>query len=117
VPGMPIHERLLRAYIKHALEGQKDEWTALHIARKLDAGDWRIISTFLPDLDGQPDPETLAYRVEVQCSDGWAELCTIAWQLLCLEWADVMLEVDTTRQQHAEGTYPGGPMDPHREPV
>jgi hypothetical protein len=103
MPDPPLRDRLLRHYIERALRGQKDMVTAAAIAVKLDAGEWRIISSFVPDLEGQPDPDTLAYRVEVHVHDGWAELCTIEWKLLALEWADVLHVVENTQRQYAVG--------------
>jgi hypothetical protein len=114
---LALHDRLLHFYMRRALESQKDRGTALRIARLLEAGEYRVVGVFRADHLERLDPDSMAYRVDVRCLDGWAELCTIHWTLLGLEWADVMLEVENVQRQHAEGTYPGGPRDPRDERV
>jgi hypothetical protein len=112
-----IHDRLLRLFIREALHQQKDLRIARAIARKLDDGDYRIIATFALDHHDRLDPGSMTAQVEVLALDGWAELCSIHWTQLGLEWADVMAEVESVHRQHAEGTYPDGPKDPRRHPV
>ena len=110
----PIHERLLRVYAQEALLGQ-DPRKQPAMARLLqDPKTRRIVSEFDADDDGRPIPDSLAYRLDLLASDGWATLCTIDWRMLGLEWADVLFEVKATLRQHEEGTHPGGPNDPHQ---
>jgi len=111
---LPLHDRLLRHYIREAILRQTDRLAALAIARKVEVGDYRVIGTFALDRYDCVDPASMTFRVEVQALDGWAELCSVHWTLLGLEWADMMAEVDNVYRQHAEGTYPGGPMDARR---
>jgi hypothetical protein len=111
---LPIHYRLLRDYIDQALRIQGTEEAALHLARQLDAGKWDIISHFDVTDDGRPIADTLTYSVDVETRAGWLRICTVPWRYLGLEWADVQYELRNTLRQRDEGTYPGGPADPHQ---
>jgi hypothetical protein len=110
----PIHYQLLRAFIDQALRNLPDKATALYIARLLDKGRYDIVSHFDLTDDDRPIADTLTYSVDVQGAEGWWRLCTVGWRLLGLEWADVQYELRNTLRQHEEGTYPGGPNDPHQ---
>jgi hypothetical protein len=110
---VPLKERLLRYYVEQAIDGQPTARGRLGAARVMNTRRWRLVSVFDLDDDGRPDPHSLCYRVELLASDGWATLCTIHWQLLGLEMADVYFELNSTLRQHQGGTYPGGPNDPH----
>lgn len=103
----------MREYIEQTILSQKDRRTALGIARLLDAGKFDIIAWFDLDQAGQPIPDSLVYRVDLLAADGWTTLCTVDWRLLGLEMVDVHHELRNTLRQHAEGTHPGGPEDPH----
>jgi hypothetical protein len=110
-----VNFQRLRPYLEDALRRQKDDRVALALARKLDRNEYRVIAQFDVAGDDQDrvDLDSLAFRVEVVVSDGWAELCTVAWTRLGLEWSDVTAAWDEVRRQHREGTQPGGPHDPH----
>jgi hypothetical protein len=103
-------------YLQDALLHQKDKRTALAIAQRLDRNQWRAIAQFDvvgDDLD-RIDLDSFSIRVEVEVSDGWAELCTVHWTQLGMEWSDVTVAWDEVRRQHREGIQPGGPNDPGR---
>jgi hypothetical protein len=112
VQQLAIHDRLLRMFIEDAIRRQSDWLTRVAIARKLKAGHYRVISTFEVDRHDRLIPASMTAQVEILMLDGWAELCSIHWTQLGLEWADVMAEVESLHRQHAEGTYPDGPKDP-----
>jgi hypothetical protein len=102
---MPLRYRLLRRYIEHALQSQDTYRTALGAARLLDTGHFRFIAQF--DVNNSRlVPQSLAYRVELLCEDGWATLLTVHWSRLGIEWADVMQELESVKRQHREGTAP-----------
>jgi hypothetical protein len=110
----PIHYRLLKAFIDRALLELKDKPTALRIARLLDEGKYDIISHFDVTDDDRPIADTLTYSVDVEAPEGWWRTCTVHWSLLGLEWVDVQFELRNTLRQREDGTYPGGPNDPHQ---
>jgi hypothetical protein len=60
------------------------------------------------------DLDSFSIRVEVQTSDGWADLCTVHWTQLGMEWSDVTAAWDEVLRQHREGIFPDGPNDPGR---
>jgi hypothetical protein len=64
------------------------------------------------DQHDRVDLDSYSICVEVQVLDGWAELCTVHWTHLGLEWADVEAAYEEVLRQHREGTYPRGPNDP-----
>ena len=47
---------------------------ALATADLLDRGKWRLMTDVNVDRDGEPLPDSLWYRVEVEVSTGWVEL-------------------------------------------
>jgi hypothetical protein len=102
----------LRPHLEDALAHQKTKAAALKIARQLDAGRWRAITHWAVTDDDQVDLDSLCYTVEVETTGGWAELLTVPWWALGLEWADVCAQWDETLRQHRDGAYPGGPNDP-----
>jgi hypothetical protein len=112
-PGVDMQR--LRPYLKDALLRQKDKRTARALADQLDQGEWRAIATFdvVGDQLDQADLNSLTYRIDVAVRDGWAELCTIHWSLVGLEWADVVMTWEDVLRQHREGTNPGGENDPN----
>lgn len=65
-----LHFSLLYAYIVDALHQQLTYETALAIASLLDAGRFDVIAEFSRDADGEPDPLTLHYRVELDAPEG-----------------------------------------------
>jgi hypothetical protein len=115
-PRAGVNFQRLRPYLKDALLHQKNKRTALAIARKLDRNQWRAIAQFsvIGDQVDQVDLSSLSFRVEVEVADGWAELCTVHWTHLGLEWVDVEKAWDEVLRQHREGIQPGGPNDPGR---
>jgi hypothetical protein len=116
-PPLGVDFQRLRPYLQDALLEQKDKRTALAIARKLDRDQWRAIAHFdvVGDEVDQVDLNSLAFRIDVEVSDGWATLCTIHWSNLGLEWSDVTTAWDEVVRQHREGISPGGEHDPdHR---
>ena len=115
-PPAGVNFQRLRPYIEGALREQKSKRVALGLARKLDRDEWRAIAQFDvvgDDLD-RVDLDSFSIRVEVEVSDGWAELCTVHWTHLGMEWADVEKAWDEVRRQHREGIFPDGPNDPGR---
>lgn len=115
-PPAGVNFQRLRPYLQDALLHQKDKRTALAIAQRLDRNEWRAIAQFDvigDDLD-RVDLSTLSFRVEVLTSDGWADLCTVHWTNLGLEWVDVEAAWQEILRQHREGIQPYGPNDPGR---
>jgi hypothetical protein len=112
----PIHYRLLREHILKAINAQEKQLVRDAVAVCMDDPKrHRFRSVWDLSEDGtQVDLNSLSYEVEVLVSDGWATLCTVHWTNLGLEWADVQWEFEENRRQWGEGTYPGGPNDPHQ---
>lgn len=115
-PPAGVNFQRLRPYIEAALLEQKSKRVALGLARKLDRDEWRAIAQFNvvgDDLD-RVDLDSFSIRVEVEVSDGWAQLCTVHWTNLGMEWADVEQAWEEVLRQHREGIFPDGPNDPGR---
>lgn len=115
-PPAGVNFQRLRPYIEAALLEQKSKRVALGLARKLDRDEWRAIAQFDvvgDDLD-RVDLDSFSIRVEVEVSDGWAQLCTVHWTNLGMEWADVERAWEEVLRQHREGVFPDGPNDPGR---
>ena len=113
-PPAGVNFQRLRPYLEDALLHQKNKRVALAIAQRLDRNQWRAIAEFKvvgDDLD-QVDLDSFSIRVEVETSDGWADLCTVRWFQLGMEWSDVTAAWDEVLRQHREGIQPGGPNDP-----
>ncbi len=56
---------------------------ATAVAEQLDSGRWRVMTRDHVDSTGQPDVETLFFRVEVEWYGGtWVELCEARWTAL-----------------------------------
>jgi hypothetical protein len=108
----PLHEKLLRDYVREALLGQDPRKRPLIARLVADPSTRRVVAVFDADDDGQPIVTSLRYRVELLTRGGWATLCAVDWQLLGFEWADVLFEVRNVVRQREQGTYPGGPHDP-----
>jgi hypothetical protein len=115
-PPLGVNLQRLRPYLQDALLEQKDKRTALAIARKLDRDQWRAIAQFdvVGDDHDRVDLDSFSIRVEVETSDGWADLCTVHWTQLGMEWSDVTAAWDEVVRQHREGIQPGGPNDSGR---
>jgi hypothetical protein len=104
------------AYLQDALLHQKDKRTARAIAQRLDRDEWRAIAQFDvvgDDLD-RVDLDSFSIRSRSRCGTAGAELCTVHWTHLGMEWSDVTAAWDEVRRQHREGIQPGGPNDPGR---
>jgi hypothetical protein len=115
-PPAGVNFQRLRPYIEAALLEQKSKRVALGLARRLDRDEWRAIAQFDVvggDLD-RVDLDSFSIRVEVEVSDGWAQLCTVHWTNLGMEWADVERAWEEVLRQHREGVFPDGPNDPGR---
>jgi hypothetical protein len=115
-PPAGVNFQRLRPYIEAALLEQKSKRVALGLARKLDRDEWRAIAQFNvvgDDLD-RVDLDSFSIRVEVEVSDGWAQLCTVHWTNLGMEWVDVERAWEEVLRQHREGIFPDGPNDPGR---
>jgi hypothetical protein len=115
-PPAGVNFQRLRPYIEAALLEQKSKRVALGLARRLDRDEWRAIAQFDvvgDDLD-RVDLDSFSIRVEVEVSDGWAQLCTVHWTNLGMEWADVERAWEEVLRQHREGVFPDGPNDPGR---
>jgi len=115
-PPAGVNFQRLRPYIEAALLEQKSERVAVGLARKLDRDEWRAIAQFnvVGDDHDRVDLGSFSIRVEVEVSDGWAELCTVHWTNLGMEWADVERAWEEVLRQHREGVFPDGPNDPGR---
>jgi hypothetical protein len=115
-PPAGVNFQRLRPFLEDALLHQKDKRIALGIAQRLDRDQWRAVVRFdvVGDDYDQVDLSSLSYRVEVETSDGWAQLCTVHWTNLGLEWADVEAAWEEVLRQHREGVFPDGPNDPGR---
>jgi len=115
-PPAGVNFQRLRPYIEAALLEQKSERVAVGLARKLDRNEWRAIAQFnvVGDDHDRVDLDSFSIRVEVEVSDGWAELCTVHWTNLGMEWADVERAWEEVLRQHREGVFPDGPNDPGR---
>ena len=112
-PAAGVNVQRLRPYIRAALLKQKDKRTALALADRFERNMWRAIARFDvvgDDLD-RVDLDSYAIVVEVEASDGWAELCAVHWTNLGLEWSDVTAAYDEVLRQHLEGIQPDGPSD------
>ena len=55
------------------------------------------------DGDGEPDAETLWYRVEVEVENGWVELCEARWSALGVSPEGAAEEARWTAMQHGFG--------------
>jgi len=77
---------------------------AVVIACRLDAGKWRLrTSTDLKD-DGDLDPETLWFHVEVELdNDGWLPLCGARWSELGVSEESAREETRWTALQNGIG--------------
>jgi hypothetical protein len=117
-PPAGVNFQRLRPYLRDALLHQKNKRIARAIAQRLDRNQWRAIAQFDvvgDDLD-RVDLDSFSIRVEVETSNGWAQLCTVHWTHLGMEWADVEKAWEEVLRQHREGIQPGGPNDPgHRD--
>ena len=114
-PAAGVNVQRLRPYIRAALLEQKDPRTALALADRFDRNMWRAIAQFDvvgDDLDPRVDLDSYSILVEVEASDGWAQLCAVHWTNLGLEWSDVTAAYDEVVRQHREGIQPDGPSDP-----
>jgi muconolactone delta-isomerase len=112
-PTEPISHRLLFQFIDDALR-QQPSALGLYAAAQIAAGQWRLVALFDLDDTSEPIPGSLTYQVEVHGHDGlWRPLCRVHWSLLALEAVDVQNALEDVLRQHAQGTYPGGPADPH----
>jgi hypothetical protein len=108
-PPAGVNFQRLRPYLQDALLHQKNKRVALAIAQRLDRDQWRAIAQFDvvgDDLD-QVDLDSFSIRVEVETSDGWADLCTVHWTQLGMEWSDVTAAWIEVLRQHREGVQPG----------
>ena len=115
-PPAGVNLQRLRPYIEAALLDQKSKLVALGLARRLDRDEWRAIAQFNvvgDDLD-RVDLDSFSILVEVEVSDGWAQLCTVHWTNLGMEWVDVERAWEEVLRQHREGVFPDGPNDPGR---
>jgi hypothetical protein len=115
-PPAGVNFQRLRPYLEDALLHQKSERVAVGLAQRIDRDEWRAIAQFDvvgDDLD-RVDLDSFSIRVEVEVSDGWAQLCTVHWTNLGLEWADVERAWEEVLRQHREGIFPDGPNDPGR---
>jgi hypothetical protein len=113
-PAAGVNVQRLRPYIRAALLEQKDPRTALALADRFDRNMWRAIAQFDvvgDDLDPRVDLDSYSILVEVEASDGWAQLCTVHWTNLGMEWSDVTAAYDEVLRQHREGIQPDGPSD------
>ena len=115
-PPAGVNFQRLRPYIEAALLEQKNKRVALGLAQRLDRDEWRAIAQFnmVGDDHDRVDLDSFSIRVEVEVSDGWAELCTVHWTNLGMEWADVERAWEEVLRQHREGVFPDGPNDPGR---
>jgi hypothetical protein len=115
-PPAGVNYQRLRPYMEDALREQKDKRTALALALRIDRDLWRAVAQFDvvdDDLD-RVDLDSYSILVEVEVSDGWAQLCRVHWTNLGMEWSDVTAAWDEVLRQHREGLQPGGPNDPGR---
>jgi hypothetical protein len=95
--------KLLDAYVLLALESHRPE-IKIKLAKLMDAGQYRLMCHVDVDEDGQPDPNTLTYAVEILVSDGgWATLCTVHHSLLGLPDDEVIAEAESLMWQHGVG--------------
>ncbi len=113
IKATPEQCALLCTHITRALEEQDDPEVALAAARRLDAGEFRILSEWGYDESGEIDVYSCRYRVEIHViGDEWVPLTRVHWTALGVSMDQVLGEAAAVRQQHEEGTYPGGPNDP-----
>jgi hypothetical protein len=98
--------RQLRELIVWALGQARDQHgveIARAVARQLDRGRWRLMTRVHVDRDGEPDVDSLWYRVVVQGADGWVELCEARWPALGVSEESAREEARMTAMQHGYG--------------
>jgi hypothetical protein len=109
----PDQWRALENLVVQALHAQDDPELARLAAYKLDKGQYRVVSLFDTDDDGQPDAYSLSYQVELHdVEDRWVPFVKAHWTQLGLTLDDVLSEQGAAEVQNAMGTNPGGPDDP-----
>jgi hypothetical protein len=108
----PEQRALLREHIFDALHHQDDQRVARAAARQLDRGEWRVVSQF-DYVDGEPEVYSLRYVVELRVLDEWEPLTRVHWTALGLTMDQVLYEHQQVLRQREDGTFPGGPNDPH----
>ena len=98
--------RRLREVIDWALRElaeQSGHQVALATAALLDRGKWRLMTSVDADRNGEPLPETLWYRVEVEVSNGWVELVEARWSALGVSEESARDEARWTALQNGLG--------------
>lgn len=99
-----LHFALLHRHIVDALHEQKDYDTALAIAALLDAGRFEVIAEFSRYDDGDYDPLSLHYRVELALPDGtWTPLVRVHHSRVAVTDDEARMELAAVMAQHGIG--------------
>jgi hypothetical protein len=107
----PEQWQALREGIVEALHSQDSYEVAVAAATALDAGRYRVVSTFDLDENDRPDPLSCYCRVEVWHNGEWQGLYKAHWTALHLTLDDVFDMAEDVVAQHEMGVYPDGPYD------
>jgi len=98
--------RRLREVIHWALRElgeQAGHHVALATADLLDRGKWRLMTNVSVGRDGDPLPDSLWYRVEIEVSNGWVELVEARWSALGVSEQSARDEAKWTALQNGLG--------------
>ena len=82
---------------------EEGEDVALALARRMDRGQWRLMTQVDVDSDGQPDVDTLWFRVDLQFGERWVELVAARWTALGVPPEGAREEARMTALQHGYG--------------
>jgi len=107
--------RRLREVIHWALRElgeQAGHQVALGVADLLDRGKWRLMTDVSVGRDGEPLPDSLWYRVEVEVSTGWVELVEARTSALGVSEESARDEARWTAMQNGIG-IPGCRLQNH----
>ena len=87
----------------HKLREQEGQQIAEAVAERLDRRQFRLMTSVDIDRNGEPDIDSLSYRVEVAISDGWLKLVEARWPALGVSEEGAREEARMTLMQHGYG--------------
>ena len=82
---------------------EEGEDVALALAQRMDRRQWRLMTRVDVDGNGEPDLDTLWFRVELQFGDRWVELVAARWSALGVPPEGAREEARMTALQHGFG--------------
>lgn len=94
-----------------ALRNQPNPKVAAAAAHQIQAGEWRALTVFDVDADGNRDPSSCKIRVDIHDGDGsWVQLVRVPWNEVGLSPDEVIDELVEKRHPVRARHLPGWPQ-------